>query len=202
MGAGRRTDLEAVRAAIQEGVDKRQLVNDHFEAYIKYHAGIDKAIAILKPPTVVRGDHALESFAAAPRGWQPIDAESLATRFIILTGPSGIGKTQFALAHFQNPLFVSHIEQLKQLEGGDYDGVIFDDMSFAHFPREARIHLCDLKFDREIHCRFANAKLPAKFPRILTTNKSFQEVMFKPEEDHTDYAIARRCHVYNLTIDE
>lgn len=202
VGQGSRSDLTAVKVAILEGKSKKDLYNDHFESMVKYHAGIAKAINVLQPPKRVAGRYALDAFAAQPRGWERIPAESLRARLIVLTGPSGIGKTQFALAHFENPLFVSHMDQLGKLEGGDYDGIIFDDMSFSHLPREARIHLCDLEFDRQFHIRYTTALLPAGLPRILTTNKSIEEVLFKPDEDHKDKAILRRIHVIKLDVDE
>lgn len=202
MGQGSRSDLAAVKNAILEGKSKRQLYEDHFESMVKYHAGIAKAINVLQPPKRVAGRYALDTFAAAPRGWEPIPAATLSERLVILTGPSGIGKTQFALAHFENPLFVSHMDQLGRLEGGDYDAIIFDDMSFSHLPREARIHLCDLEFDRQFHIRYTTALLPAGLPRILTTNKTVEEVLFKPDEAHNDVAIRRRIHVLELKLEE
>lgn len=41
--------------------------------------------------------------------------ESLA---IVLSGPTGIGKTQYAIYHFEHPLICSHIDDLKKLNTG------------------------------------------------------------------------------------
>lgn len=201
-GHGRRNDLEAVKASLLAGKSKRELYNDHFTEMVKYPTGIAKAAAVLCPRESSTAEYKLESFAEPPRRWQRIDARDLRSRLIILTGPSGIGKTQFALAHFNKPLMISHMDQLKQIETGEFDGVVFDDMSFFHMPREPRIHICDLAHDRAIHIRYDTALMPKFMPRILTTNKSYEEVMFKPDENHQDFAIKRRVKVIALTVDD
>lgn len=106
------------------------------------------------------GKYELEKFACAPLEL---------TRATLLWGPSAVGKTQFALAHFGNPLFVSHIDDLKQLNA-DHDGVVFDDMSFRHWPIEAVIHLLDIEVDRTINVRYGTVRIPAYTIKIFTHN--------------------------------
>jgi len=89
---------------------------------------------------------------------------------LLFTGRSGTGKTQWALAHFKNPLFCSHIDKLKTLTP-DHDGIVFDDMSFDHWPPESVIHLLDIEVEREIHIRYGTVTIPAYVPKIFTTNK-------------------------------
>lgn len=91
-------------------------------------------------------------------------------RSVVLYGPSGIGKTEFALSRFDNALLVTHIDTLKHFDPEIYDGIVFDDMSFTHIPREAAIQLVDWDFDRDVHCRHANAFIPKKTRKIFTTN--------------------------------
>lgn len=87
----------------------------------------------------------------------------------LFCGPTNIGKTQYALAHFKNPLLVSHIDELRTLHP-DHDGVVFDDISFKNRPPHSIIHLLDMDVDRAIHCRYGNATIPANFRRIFTFN--------------------------------
>ncbi len=87
----------------------------------------------------------------------------------LICGDTNCGKTHFACAHFKNPLLVSHIDKVKTLSA-DNDGIIFDDMSFRHWPPEAVIHLLDQDFDREINVRYNTAFIPANTRKIFTHN--------------------------------
>lgn len=112
------------------------------------------------------------------------------SKSVLLTGLSGSGKTQWALAHFKNPLFVSHIDKLKILSP-DHDGIVFDDMAFDHWPVESVIHLLDMDMEREIHLRYGNATIPAYTRKIFTTNKP--NPFYKPDVDPDQkVAIERR----------
>lgn len=129
--------------------------------------------------------HPLSSFTWTTTLWDP----STATTTLILTGPTGIGKTALAKALLPEALFVSHMDTLRQY-GAGYDGVIFDDMAFTHLHREAQIHLVDVHEDRQIHVRYSVAELPAGTKRIVTTNRDAEQVVLI-----TDPAINRRCTV-------
>lgn len=109
---------------------------------------------------------------------------------VLLHGSSNIGKTQFALAHFKNPLLCSHIDGLKKLSP-DNDGIVFDDMSFRHMPVETVIHLLDIEEGRDIHCRNTNARIPKGMKRIFTHNtpNPFYNEMIN---EHQKTAVDRR----------
>ena len=121
---------------------------------------------------------------------------------IVLTGPSGMGKTSWALAHFKNPLLVSTIEDLKQLK--DYhDGVVFDDVNVSHMSVESVIHLLDVKNNRSVRCRYSNARLKKGLNRIFTTNRKLtwpnDHIFPYPEsDDHMDAFLAR-IEIYKVT---
>lgn len=89
---------------------------------------------------------------------------------ILIYGPSGVGKTHFALAHFKKPLIVSDMDDLKKFNPAQQDGIVFDDCSFTHIPPEKVIHLVDRELDRSIRCRHSNATLPAGTVKIFTHN--------------------------------
>ena len=98
----------------------------------------------------------------------------------LIHGAAGTGKTQFALSHFSNPLMVSHIEDLKDFDADEHDGIVFDDISFRHLPGQAIIHILDIDHDRSIHNRFHNATIPANTKKIFVHNDAN---IFQPEKE-------------------
>lgn len=115
---------------------------------------------------------------------------------LLFAGPSSIGKTHFAAAHFKNPLVCSHIDKLKTLNP-DHDGIVFDDMSFKHWPIEAVIHLVDQEFEREINVRYGTTHIPANTPKIFTHNTSNPFYNDEANEEQKA-AIERRIQRVNI----
>jgi len=114
-----------------------------------------------------------------------------------LSGLSNSGKTQYALAHFKNPLFVRHIDKLKQL-GPDHDGIVFDDMSFTHWPPESVIALLDMEEESQIHVRYGTITIPAYIKKIFSSNKKNIFYNFDCDTDQIP-AIERRYTRFNIT---
>ncbi len=117
---------------------------------------------------------------------------------VLLYGESNTGKTSFAVAHFKNPLVVSHIDKLKLLSP-DNDAIVFDDMSFTHWPPEAVIHLLDIDFERDINVRYGTVTIPANTIKVFTHNN--KNPFYKEEIQQAQIeAIERRfqrIHVQN-----
>ena len=106
----------------------------------------------------------------------------------ILYGESNCQKTQFAKAHFKNPLVVSTLDGLKSFKVGEHDGVVFDDMYFTqmlfneetgkgqpnpnYLPPNMVIHLLDMEEDRKLGrpIRNSDAFIPAGTRKIFTHN--------------------------------
>lgn len=110
-------------------------------------------------------------------------------RSLVLVGPTGCGKTTWALRNAPKPaLFVSHLDDLKELTR-DHKSVIFDDMEFSHLPRATQIYLVDREKQRQIHCRYGNATIREGLHRIFTCNEY-------PLLDHP--AINRRVYRIDL----
>jgi hypothetical protein len=124
-----------------------------------------------------------------------IDMETLTSRAIVISGGSGFGKTAWAIAHFKSPLICSHIEDLKKLSS-QYDGVVFDDMSFSHYPASSCIHLVDLEYDRSINVRWGIVTLPKSLPRMFTTNLHFENYFSSNCTGEQFVAISRRCKTF------
>jgi len=87
---------------------------------------------------------------------------------------------------------VSHIDQLAFYDAVQYEGILFDDMSFTHLPRTAQIHIADQDDNRYIHIRYGMAFIPAHTLKIITSNvfDVFAE----------DNAIRRRIKVHDLSM--
>lgn len=177
---GNRTDLDELTESIKEKKTKEQLWKDHPKAMIKYHKGAYEMMTVMnKPETKIR--FKLKEF----KPWIPITEWD---KSIILIGDSGIGKTEFAKAHFKKPLMVSHIDDLRLLD--THDGIIFDDMDFKHWPRTSQIHITDIDENRSINVKYGTALIPAESKKIFTCNEL--------PVDIEDPAIRRRCRVVRL----
>lgn len=94
---------------------------------------------------------------------------------IVLQGPSNIGKTKLAKARFKRALVVRHMDKLKTFDPLRHDGIVFDDMSFAHYPRESVLSLMDMDDDSDINVKNSMITIPAGHPRIFCTNRELYD---------------------------
>ena len=88
---------------------------------------------------------------------------------LIFVGPTGIGKTAYALAHFQNPILISDRQDFGKVTP-QTDGLVIDDMSFNKWNPTNLIHLVDVEYDRTINVKYGSARLRAGLRRIITVN--------------------------------
>lgn len=109
-------------------------------------------------------------------------------------GPSGIGKTTWALTVSNKPaLFVRHLDTLREFRNGYHMTIIFDDMSFQHLPRQAQIELVDRYHPQQIHVRYSVVNLPANIPKIFLSNDDIFS---------NDQAINRRITLVDLDFNK
>lgn len=166
---GSREDLKAVIADIKEGSGLRQIFEDHIEVSAKYLKWVTTAIDLFAPSNV-KAKYSLDQCCAKlnemPVPFDDPDWEHVA----VIEGNPGSGKTQFALSHFENPLFVRHPDRLKSFDPTFHDGIVFDDMEFHHWPTTAQVHVCDWNDPADIHCRYANAHIPRGTKKIFVCN--------------------------------
>jgi len=157
----KKTVRDQIIADIREGLSLTEIWDKYPAAMILYNRGVEVAFAQLQPE-METAEYKMDTFCRLP-----------ITDFkksIILCGPPGIGKTQFALAHFEKPLLVSHMDDLGKFNK-NYDGIVFDDMSFNHMPRSGQIHVLDIANTRSIHIRYTCAKIPKNTKKIFCTNE-------------------------------
>lgn len=126
------------------------------------------------------------------------DPEVFNTKSLIAWGPPGIGKTQWAKAHFRCPLLVNHMDVLKSFKQGVHDGIIFDDMDFngTWCLRDTQIALLDQEEPRDIHCRYRTAFIPAGTPKIFCTNQDRGWIF-----PFDDQALKRRAQIIHIPMD-
>lgn len=182
---GERSDLKEAIESAKRGASAAEMWKEHPVAMVRYSKGLLQYREEIHRAPVL----AMFTLADFPN-WTPITDWS---RAHILWGPARIGKTQFALAHFTNPCFVSHLDDLKKLDNS-HDGIVFDDMDFNHLPRNSQIHLVDREQPRSIHCRFVNAVIPAGIRKIFTCNNRGGRIF-----DLDDAAICGRVTVTEVT---
>lgn len=182
---GQRSDLIEIKNAIDNGMKYHELWDNYYSIMIKYRGGI-KEYFNLKNRREVKSKYSLDSCVANLGVTEVTDW----SKSVILAGSPGIGKTEFALAHFDNALLVSHIDDLVNFDPEIYDGIVFDDMDFSHYPRTAQIHLVDIDHPRSINVRYTTALIPANTKKIFTTNKPEGDVV-----DLSDQAIFRRVSI-------
>lgn len=168
---------------VKNGASKKELWDDHPELMIRYSKGIYDMMEFYDEE-----DH--ECFDPESFQWK---LETDHSKCIVFWGESGIGKTEFAKAHFKNPKIVTDVDELAGFDSKVHDGIIFDDMSFLHLPREIQIHMTDKSLSRAIRCRYKNAKIPKNTKKIFTTN-NLNGAIF----DIADTAISRRIRCVQL----
>ena len=183
---GKRNDLVDIGVLLSENASVEEIAKAYPSQYIRYYRGI-KELAKIWQTRSDCSDYTLAGCCAHMK-LEPLEFKKTE----VLVGPSGIGKTQYALAHFECGLLVSHIDDLRDFKEGIHDGIVFDDMDFNHVPRTAQIHLVDQDQARSIHCRYETARIPKNTAKIFTCNScSF------PFLDDT--AIRRRINVTKVS---
>lgn len=156
-GSGARNDLKEIQEKLHKGVSMKRIAQDHFSSWLRYEEGFKKYRKLVCVPDNPK--HPLDSFSH-----EPLEL----TKTTLIYGPSGTGKTMFALAHFENPLLVTHMDDLKDFDPQEHDGIVFDDMDFSDRSPTDMIHLLDTSIGRSIRCRFNNAYIPASTKKIIT----------------------------------
>ena len=99
------------------------------------------------------------------------------TRCSYWWGPSGLGKTEFAVHQFKNPLLVTELDDLRNFDPTEHDGIVFDDMQFSYpeWTTQKLIHLTDWDQTRTIKCRYTNAIIPKHTRKVFTSNMPISE---------------------------
>jgi len=177
---GGRSDLEAACTAASEGVSICELWRRFPVTMVRYHRGIIECRQQLMP-LVIRKGYAADSFK------RPLITDWSQSHMVL--GPPGVGKTEWALAHFKRPLVVTHLDDLSELTA-NHDGIVFDDMDFCQRSRNMQIFLTDQTLSRSINIRYARAVIPPATRKLFVCNQECFNV--------EDAAVARRLKVHHV----
>ena len=101
-------------------------------------------------------------------------------RIIFIWGPTGTGKTQWALHQFERPLLVRSMDQLKNYRPDLYDGIVLDDVKLSTLDREQGIMLTEWDEEARIRCRYHDAVIPKHTRKIICANFPFTQT-FPPD---------------------
>lgn len=156
---GERTDLERFKQAIKDKKSDRELTEEFFPLMLRHSRSVKKMRSLLLPP--LKPKYGLHQFG--------MPTLNLDDKAVLLWGPTNTGKTNFALAHFNSPLLVRHLDELANFST-ENDGIVFDDLEFNHCPFSQVMNLLDYEYDGQVHIRYETAIIPAKTKRIFTSN--------------------------------
>lgn len=98
-----------------------------------------------------------------------------------------MGKTERAVAEFTGEgllgaLLVRSIDDARYFKPERYSGIIFDDVSLAHFTACDKITLTDTVYGGTVKCRYSDGYLPPGTKRIFTSNLNPEEYWRKCKE--------------------
>lgn len=88
---------------------------------------------------------------------------------VLLVGPSGIGKTQYALSQFNCPLVVTCKQDFNRYSIKN-DGILIDDMPWSSHAPETLIRLLNAEIPQTIDIKYGSTTLPTGIRKIFTLN--------------------------------
>ncbi len=161
-------ELAQIKEDILEGSTVKALWENYWPTMVRNSRGVYLGMKVLRA-VEAKSEYELKDFE-----WPEITDW---TKSHVLWGKTGIGKTEFALAHFKQPWLISHIDQLGAIDWANCDGLVFDDMNFVGnyegkgaWPQHSQIHLVDQDQARAINIKHSIALIPKGTKKIFTTN--------------------------------
>ena len=100
----------------------------------------------------------------------PAAYESGSVGTLQIWGPINLGKTEWALAQFENPLLVTTRDALRSFIPNFHDGIVMDKMLFNSWSVTDCEALTDYTQPATISCRYGDAKIPKRTRKIIVTN--------------------------------
>lgn len=142
-------------------------------------------------------------FAEPDLGKYPIEAFSKLpinipeNKTLVFVGPTRIGKTQFALAHFKSPIIIRGKQDWCRFRAGITDGVVLDDIAFRKWTPETLLHTMERETAYTADVKYGSVRIPAGLPKIVCIN-SMQA--FWPDNilEATKEAIEARIEIHEF----
>ena len=165
-------DINNFRDAVKTGATREQCLAQYGPVMAKYKWAYATIQKLYEP--------ALQSQFNKDTFVEPLDFTVKKT--IVLWGPPGVGKTQYALTHFEKPLLVTDWNDLKHLDSS-YDGIIFDNMDFCRRSRLQCKLLVEHTAEAPIYYRHFVARIPQGMRRIFITTVRGGKIFGKHSDD-------------------
>lgn len=136
-----------------------------------------------------------------------IDDEILKTKTIVLAGPTGYGKTCYAMAHFKHPAVIMSRADYKKINE-DTDGLVFENLEMCNWSVDKVKNITDLSTSSyQAFGEDDSVFLQARLPRFICVNgvKSFWPASLFDFDGYIDEtsqhhcnSIARRIHIEEI----
>lgn len=184
---GKRNDITRFKEALESHATLKEIAQEHFGCWLKYQKMIPIYRSLINEVSPSR--YTLDQFKRPLPNWD--------THWH-LWGPPDTGKTQFALAHFTKPLYVRHIDHLLAFD--NHDGIVFDEMSFTHWPITSVITLLNKKDQGQINIRYTYIIIPAGTRMIFCSNLEY--IFYDPDKPITPEckeSIEAKVTIVNVT---
>lgn len=166
---GQRTDLAECIDDIKTGMSEAELSLKHPTTFCHHMKWVQRMIELHSHPVEKAYYPLSEMCQRIQQRPIPFSHPDWCGAAVVQGGP-GIGKTQYALAHFSSPLFVTHMDRLKFFDPNVHDGIVFDDMSFTHMPLQAQKFILDWSNTRDMNVKYGMATIPKNTKKIFTCN--------------------------------
>lgn len=103
-------------------------------------------------------------------------------RAVVLIGPTGLGKTQWALAHFKNPVHIRDKNDYARITDKT-DGLVLDDLDQMHWQPLTLLKLVECETNVTMNIKYGSKVIRAGMPRFIIANswELFWPQNFKPE---------------------
>ena len=101
----------------------------------------------------------------------PLSYTSGAHGTLHIYGPINLGKTEWACAQFENPLFITTRDGLRDFIPNFHDGIVLDKMLFKDWSVTDCEALTDFTQPATIKCLYKVVKIPKRTRKIIVTNE-------------------------------
>ena len=94
---------------------------------------------------------------------------------------------------------MNNADDWKEVNFETSDGAVWDEADLTMMTIDQVKSFGNCKFRRSIHCRYFNAKIPASFPIILTTNRHSSALLPSFQSQANEMAIVSRFIFHHIT---
>lgn len=117
----------------------------------------------------------------------------------IFVGASNLGKTEFALHHFEKCVHIKGMQSFGRIsnDANICDGVVIDDINISKLPSNELLGILDVARENLVNIKYSIGYIPPFLPRIVCVNNLSQIFPHKCSLEITQ-AITRRIIVHEI----